>query len=987
MPFPARIHPLYALALTLLAGAAPGPAQDPGTPRNEAGVTEAAETPGTAELIELGRFDEAAADLNELRAQWEEEVERNPSAENNSQLARVLIWLGAVENGRANFDKAIRILEQAAYLFIDSGGPPALRGSALDGLGRALKRAGRYDEAEIALEEAIAMRESVDADDRDRWVNVSRTHLALLYLTMGRYQEAGRILHEVLEDTPAESTAQQAMVRSYLGRYYHTIRSYARAREFSEQALEFAEEAWGRDHPNTIMILDQFGLTLLRQGDIPLARAAMEEAAASAAAQATNRNGSLRYATVLNNFGNLLILEGDVAGARSRFEAALDPLRRFLGGDHPALAPTWNNLAYSYQAQGEPELAAEYFAKVRDNYLRHVGPHHQRTVEAMTNLALTSHLAGLDGAHEQIAEAVRAHERVFLRLVSFGSERQRLNYLQRADPLSLPCTAGEDPELIANTLLRTKGRLLDALLAEDTGASDADLKMEWRETQQRLDQLLLSGAHPDGADSTRLRARIAALEARIEAARPVAADSRESTWPDVQAALLPNSAFVDFVRFTRFSESGEDPDAYGAIVILPEGPPRWIPLGLEDSLQNWLGVMRDRLDYRAGQITGAAPRDPPALRLEPALRTLHDEFFAPVAAALPDETTLLCLCPDGSLNFLSFAVLLDEGGRFLAHRFDTGVYVSSGRDLLAAKSAPGLDAAPWSVFAVSDFAPPAGEVAAPPLSRFEEQLFTFLAGLGPIAGARKEVAMLRRFLPEGSHLYEGDAASEETLRSLEAPPAVLHLVTHGFFLPDAGEPLAHLEDFDEAPTRLYRSGIVLHGAKRGHPASGEAHDDILFASDVAGLPLDGTRLVTLSSCESALGEALAGEGVLGLRRGFALAGAENFLLTLWPVSDASTPAFMKRFYQLAVATDNLGQAVWQTQREALDAVDLQDDAGLEEAVLRSGPFVLCQRAALTPVATALPPPGPELRMLWLVLGAAALGVWMVILVFAKAVRR
>src|SRR4030095_6075081 len=55
-------------------------------------------------------------------------------------------------------------------------------------------------------------------------------------------------------------------------------------------------------------------------------------------------------------------------------------------------------------------------------------------------------------------------------------------------------------------------------------------------------------------------------------------------------------------------------------------------------------------------------------------------------------------------------------------------------------------------------------------------------------------------------------------------------------------------------------------------------------------------LVTLSSCDSALGQEMGGEGLLGLTRAFQYAGARSVLASLWSVSDVSTAELMKRFY-------------------------------------------------------------------------------------------
>ena len=56
------------------------------------------------------------------------------------------------------------------------------------------------------------------------------------------------------------------------------------------------------------------------------------------------------------------------------------------------------------------------------------------------------------------------------------------------------------------------------------------------------------------------------------------------------------------------------------------------------------------------------------------------------------------------------------------------------------------------------------------------------------------------------------------------------------------------------------------------------------------------ELVVLSACNTALGEYLEGEGILGLTRAFMYAGTPSIVVSLWPVNDQSTSILMERFY-------------------------------------------------------------------------------------------
>ena len=100
-----------------------------------------------------------------------------------------------------------------------------------------------------------------------------------------------------------------------------------------------------------------------------------------------------------------------------------------------------------------------------------------------------------------------------------------------------------------------------------------------------------------------------------------------------------------------------------------------------------------------------------------------------------------------------------------------------------------------------------------------------------------------------------------------------------------------------------RSGLVFAGANNppsipSDPALWDRmpDDGFLTADEIAVLPLGSAQLVVLSACESGLGKAAGGEGVLGVQRAFQVAGARSTIASLWKVNDLATRNIMEQFY-------------------------------------------------------------------------------------------
>jgi CHAT domain-containing protein len=225
-------------------------------------------------------------------------------------------------------------------------------------------------------------------------------------------------------------------------------------------------------------------------------------------------------------------------------------------------------------------------------------------------------------------------------------------------------------------------------------------------------------------------------------------------------------------------------------------------------------------------------------------RTVEQKVTQPLRPLL-GGTRRVFISPDGALNLIPFAALVDEQNRYLLERYEFS-YLTSGRDLLRLQvKQPGQRTA--LVVANPDFEAGPGQAGQMLTVRPNKtaggatQLADYLP-LKALAGTREEARALKALLPTATVLT-GAQATEAALKQTRAPQ-ILHIATHGFFLPDLGTgtgrglkavgvtPLAPASPRVENP--LLHTGLALAGANR--LKSGE-DDGILTALEASGLDL------------------------------------------------------------------------------------------------------------------------------------------------------
>ncbi len=305
---------------------------------------------------------------------------------------------------------------------------------------------------------------------------------------------------------------------------------------------------------------------------------------------------------------------------------------------------------------------------------------------------------------------------------------------------------------------------------------------------------------------------------------------------------------------------------------------------------------------------------------------LYQTLIVPLEPYLKPQQQVF-LAPDGELSCLPFHLLPNEAGQYLMENYSMS-YLTVGRDLLRFRTSQTIKVQPTLPLVIADpdynlalVEEPTGSPASEPSvfcdpscinQMFDETSRQVLiemnrSGEGevfnPLPGTRIEGETVAAKLGV-TPLFEAKALRSQVSQCQS--PLILHMATHGYFLEDFPTKLpdSALSEIGRLYTAAHinpsiRSGLAFAGANtalKGGILPPEAEDGLLTTQAAANMNLLATQLVVASACQTALGNVLVGEGVLGLRRAFALAGAQTLVMSLWKVDDVATAILMERFY-------------------------------------------------------------------------------------------
>ena len=785
------------------------------------------------------------------------------------------------------FDKSLKSFEAAVRL-ADSLGSPDLKLKCL----RQKSVAHFYKNDLVPYFrlniEALTLAERTK-NERD--AGICLNNIGIYYLRIGEYSLALNNSERALDIARKYKNPQNtADALNNLCIAFSDLGEFDRSIEFLRQVLELDQtsgdpEKPAMDYNNIGIVYRRKGLSTGKSADFDAAAAFFEKALGIVR---PGKNAALKIKT-LNNLGAVFAQTGRSGEALARFREALDVAEKSRDGE--GASTVLDNIGIVYAGLGDWARSTEYYQKAIERATRY----QDKGIlwEIYLDLANTQRKQNLLGEAEEnyresiaIIENLRSSiETEDLKATYFGSDKRMDAYFNLADLYARKILADRTEEREAHLFEifeKAKARaFLDSLEVSNIEVAapvDAEQTNRERSIVQEITRLYRDRLMPGrtGEQDAAFREKIGDLESRLDRLRR---EFRAAN-PDYAALRFPPIASLTEAR-AAFPDPGTVLLAY--------------MVGNETS---WGFAVRSE-SIRVFELPSRSALRP---LLESTLNSLSDKdrpassegfglYRVLVEPAISPTTRNLVVIPDDLLNYLPFEALpLSPDGRNRLIERCSVSYAPSVSSLLTIRGREPRRTERQAMALLAIGAPEIGDGPA------REAVIAGLrglypaetAGLAPIPFARTEIEKIAAFFPpRKTTILTGPDADENIVKSRSLLPyRIIHFAAHGF-----------IDDKNSS-----RSALVLSQTGKG------AEDGLLQTREIYGLRTKAD-LVVLSSCQTALGRLLRGEGIEGMNRAFFYSGSSSVLMTLWSIHDQAGAQFMERFYSHLAAGEPIAAAL------------------------------------------------------------------------------
>jgi len=703
----------------------------------------------------------------------------------------------------------------------------------LDNKAKLARQQGKSDEALADAEDAAKM--ARDIGDLQRQLSIAE-ELGSIYTERGELRPAYDAYQGALELLKTTSYGPvEGYVWSDLGVLYTLLHEFDHAGESLGKATAF----WQK-HPNLlgqINTLDDLGELYLEEGKSARTRRYLEQGLEIANAHSLPR----QQVYLLRALGANRLRGKDMAGAREALEEAQEIALQVGQGDE---------LGAVYCSLGDLNAALKRWTEAKDFYdrcrkLATAAKSQYEVIHAEGGLArvglesgtLEDALADADTALGDI-ESVRGH---------LSEQDLKTSYF---------ASMHDYYDLDIAICMR-----LDRQHPEDGYAWKAFLVSERARARQLLDQMLAAGVQGEPVP------------------RPLSLASIQERLLDQRTGLLEywigaRSSYLWLItrgglhsyRLSSGPVLAKDVAALRRNVFRSAAPPGNVAAEMRDAAMREADL---QLTCEAERIGAALLPPRSATRGLRRLLVVQDEAVLSVPFAM-----------------LRYPALEGEKSALLAARFVivSEPSASALAELMERRGDTSSDSRPWRIAVFVNPAthgqkgrlePTIGTAIQPAsYSRFDEGIE---AELPPLRFATQEAtSIVSIYGRERATVMTGANASAESVKTLDwSLFAVGHFATHAVV--------------DQRHAEL--SGLLL-----STPGQDDQRGRLLRYEEISRLraPLE---LVVLSACDTANGEHVPGEGLLGLSHAFMAAGSQRVLGTLWKVDDEATAVWMSMFYR------------------------------------------------------------------------------------------
>ncbi len=824
---------------------------------------------------------------------------RESLAPDSLVVAESRLNLGAVAWNRQDFDTAERHFREALSIFRRLA-PDSLGATILtNNLGVLYVNRGYLTKAQEYLSRARIGFEKWDP----RGINLAQTYanLGALRTAAGQLSEGQAMFRQSLKifDVLDAGGLNVAVVTNNLGH----LAMQPRQLDLARKRHPPAPAIYGALAPKSVQVAvtwNNLGSIALQQGDLESANEYLQKA--EAAFQKLN-DESIRHAGIQANLGRLARLQQNMDAA-DLYYARAQELYESLAPQSLGLATVLTRRGLLYQDLERFGEAAVFHRRALE-IRRSLAPDSVEIAIDEQSLGVIEDKNGRAGeANQHMLAAAAALES---QLASLGGTQsaqaafqQRYRSIYRLQ-IEMLLDRGEVAEAF-HVLERSRAQGLLRMLAERDLIFSADIPADLGEAQRALaaehDRIMkgLASLH-----ATQDREKIRPLHDRLE-------DLRQQRALNV-AEIRRRAPALAALRYPQPLTLAE------AQQILDSGT-LMLSYSVGESRTDLFAVTRDShrvetlpmagetlrglvASFRQGAGEGPATASLENLRESQVRRDaarLYDLLIKPVSTMVETAERVL-IVPDGPLHALPFGALVREPGGGSRER-PAWQYLVEQKPLHSIQSAtvyselqkatsgrPATDAAAKKQTRLAAFGDPlypakliAGQADAIPDLNLRSAVSRDLFDWKPLPYSRREVDDVARLYPsESARIYLGEEATEEAAKALDRSTRIVHFAVHGY-----------LDD------RFPLSSGLAFTIPAGFPADRE--NGLLQAWEIFEEVRLDADLVVLSACDSARGQQLGGEGVLGLTRAFQYAGARSILASLWSIDDQLTSELMRRFY-------------------------------------------------------------------------------------------